>query len=209
MTKYVIKPLDKHGHPVMRAVTSINDDAADDQINEKVLGAVKRGGSKVVNVLCVNTLSEVVLAWGVTRDLDGLNAEIAPCDVEPFKTAPAEPTNETANADAAPAEAKDETEAEGTEESDMAKRKAKSKKGKKSTKVKKTKTARKAGGKIKSGSKTEIVAKLLQRASGCTKDDILKATGWKAVGVMQQAKVCGLKVKKEKEKGKPTRYFVK
>ena len=91
----------------------------------------------------------------------------------------------------------------------MAKRKAKSKKGKKSTKVKKTKTARKAGGKIKSGSKTEIVAKLLQRASGCTKDDILKATGWKAVGVMQQAKVCGLKVKKEKEKGKPTRYFVK
>src|SRR5665213_533604 len=58
MSKYVIKPLDKNGHPVMRAMSSIDSEATDEQINEKVLKAVERGGSKVVNVVCINTLSE-------------------------------------------------------------------------------------------------------------------------------------------------------
>lgn len=196
LPKYVIKPLDKHGHPVMRAVSSILDDATDEQINEKVLGAVKRGGSKVTNVVCVNTLSEVVLAWAVTRDLDGLNAEISPCDVEPFKTAP-----QLANADAAPAEA---NEAEAvTEESKMAK---KSKKAKKAPKAKAAPKAKGAGG-LRAGSKQELLYNMLTRKSGCTTDEAVKATGWKSCGLTVWGKKFGLKVTKEKNKEGTTRYY--
>jgi hypothetical protein len=79
MPKYTVKPLDAHGHPVIRAITSINDDAAEEEINQKVLAAAKRGGSKVANVLLINTLSEVVLAWSIVEGVAG------PCDAGPFQ----------------------------------------------------------------------------------------------------------------------------
>lgn len=55
--------------------------------------------------------------------------------------------------------------------------------------------------------KAALVADLLQRPAGCTGADILKATGWPTVSVPQQAKAAGLKLRKEKTKGEPTRYF--
>ena len=205
MSKYVIKPLDRHGHPVTRGMTSINNTAAEDQINEKVLAAIKRGGTKVVNVLLINTLGEVVLAWEVTRDLDGLNAEAGPCDAGPFQ-----PT--TTALEAEPGESANEPDAQAapegqTEEANMAKKPKKTSKGKKVAKVK-TKSPRKAkaAGEFKKGSKMELVYNLFTRKSGVTSDEMLKATGWKAVGMIQQAKACGLKIKKEKT-DKGTRYF--
>lgn len=74
-----------------------------------------------------------------------------------------------------------------------------------------TKTPRtpKKNGDVRKGSKTEIVKKLLSRASGCTSKEILEATGWPSVSVPAMSKACGLKLTKEKLEGKPTRYFGK
>lgn len=55
-------------------------------------------------------------------------------------------------------------------------------------------------------SKTQIVADLLLRHEGCTRKDILAATGWPSVSVDAQAKASGLKLHKVKE-GRTTTYF--
>jgi hypothetical protein len=60
---------------------------------------------------------------------------------------------------------------------------------------------------IRPGSKLEIVAGLLTRKEGCTTADVLKATDWPAVSMPQMAKSAGLKLRKEKAKGEPTRYY--
>jgi hypothetical protein len=57
----------------------------------------------------------------------------------------------------------------------------------------------------KGESKTQIVARLLQRPEGCTTADALAATGWPAISMPAQAKASGLTLKKEKD-GKVTRY---
>ena len=62
-------------------------------------------------------------------------------------------------------------------------------------------------GELRKGSKTEIIAHLLQRKNGTTTAEILEATGWPAVSVPAMAKAAGLKLQKEKEQGKPTRYY--
>ena len=49
------------------------------------------------------------------------------------------------------------------------------------------------------GTKVAQVAALLTRAKGCTREDILEATGWPSVSVQQQAEMAGLKIKIEKE----------
>lgn len=56
-------------------------------------------------------------------------------------------------------------------------------------------------------SKVEIIAGLLKRKAGCTSKDVLDATGWPAVSMPQQAKAAGLKLRKVKESGEPTRYY--
>lgn len=56
-------------------------------------------------------------------------------------------------------------------------------------------------------SKVAAIAALLTRPEGTTTAEILKATGWPSVSVPQQAKAAGLKLRKEKEKGSPTRYY--
>lgn len=198
--KYVIKPLDKLGHPVMRAVTSVPDDADQDAIDAKVLAAVERGGSKVVAVTLTNTLGEVTLAWSVDE-----KGEVGPCDVGPYKTVPqeagnAEQTTESADADAAPAEANSpDTGAATSEESDMAKK----------AKAKKTPKAKKAAGNggLRAGSKQEMLYNMLTRKSGCTTDEAVKATGWKSCGLTVWGKKFGLKVTKEKSASGITRYY--
>src|ERR1017187_4308136 len=162
--KYVIKPLDARGHPVMRAVTSINDDATEEQIDAKVLAAVERGGSKVVNVLLVNTLREVVLAWVVTDGVAG------PCDAGPFQ-----PT-EAVVSEAASIETETKS---NEEENDVTRRKVSAKKESKPKKI---------AGEVRKGSKTEIVANLLKRKSGCTANECLKAVGWNAISMPYMAK---------------------
>jgi hypothetical protein len=56
------------------------------------------------------------------------------------------------------------------------------------------------------GSKTELIGELLRRKKGCTTADVLKATGWPAVSMPQQAKAVGVGLRKEKN-GKVTRYW--
>jgi hypothetical protein len=67
----------------------------------------------------------------------------------------------------------------------------------------------KASGEVRKGSKTEIVAKLLQRNAGCTSKQVLEATGWPAISMPAISRACGLKLVKEKKKGEVTRYWGK
>lgn len=57
------------------------------------------------------------------------------------------------------------------------------------------------------GEKTMEIKRLLMRKNGCNRKEILEATGWVAVSVQAMAKACGLKLRQEKEKGKPIQYF--
>jgi hypothetical protein len=64
------------------------------------------------------------------------------------------------------------------------------------------------GSGARAGSKTAQVAAMLQSSKGCTRADILKATGWPSVSVQQIAKNVGLKLTSEKE-GRTLRYHAK
>jgi hypothetical protein len=70
----------------------------------------------------------------------------------------------------------------------------------------KTKTKKSNGktAKPRQNKLAKIVA-LLKRPSGCTRDDVLKATGWMAVSMQQQARAAGIKLKINKEQ-RPYRY---
>lgn len=63
-------------------------------------------------------------------------------------------------------------------------------------------------GKMRAGkTKNAIIAALLLRKGGTTNAEILAVTFWPSVSVPQQAKAAGLKLRKEKVQGKPTRYY--
>jgi Protein of unknown function (DUF3489) len=53
--------------------------------------------------------------------------------------------------------------------------------------------------------KTQMILDLLKRKQGCTTADVLKATGWPSVSMPNQARMAGVKLKKEKVDG-VTRY---
>lgn len=55
--------------------------------------------------------------------------------------------------------------------------------------------------------KTAIVGTMLARPEGATLAELLEATGWPAMSVPRQADLAKLDLRKEKEAGKPTRYF--
>ncbi len=59
-------------------------------------------------------------------------------------------------------------------------------------------------------SKVETIGQLLRRKEGCTTAEVLKATGWPAVSMPQQARALGVKLKTEKVDGpngrRVTRY---
>jgi hypothetical protein len=57
-------------------------------------------------------------------------------------------------------------------------------------KMKVKKTSAKGGGKV-------IIA-MLRRANGCTREEVLRETGWSAVSFQQQAKAAGIKLKIDK-----------
>lgn len=104
-----------------------------------------------------------------------------------------------------------------------AKPEAKAKESKvRTTKTKTTKAAKKSAsrtaikgrtaakapeGGIRPGSKLETIVGLLKRPEGCTAKDALAATGWPTLSFPQQARAAGIKLRKEKEKGQPTRYY--
>jgi hypothetical protein len=61
------------------------------------------------------------------------------------------------------------------------------------------------------GESGAVMAKLkemLERKQGCTRPEILEATGWPSVSVQQQAKALGLKLTVDKEQ-QPFRYYAK
>jgi transposase len=65
---------------------------------------------------------------------------------------------------------------------------------------------KKAAPKKKAESKTQQVVALLTRKSGCTRAEVLSATGWTAISMQQVAKVAKLKLSTEKE-GRVLRYY--
>lgn len=75
--------------------------------------------------------------------------------------------------------------------------------------AKAAKVAPKAKAKPASNGKTklELITALLLRKSGCTNADVLEVTNWPSVSMPQQAAAAGLKLRKEKKPGSPTRYF--
>lgn len=52
------------------------------------------------------------------------------------------------------------------------------------------------------------IAALMRRPNGCTADEVLQLTGWKAVSMPQQAKLAGVELVIDKSK-KPFRYMAK
>lgn len=71
------------------------------------------------------------------------------------------------------------------------------------------KAVAKPASKAKGDGKTKLAAigDLLNRKSGCTRKDVLAATGWPSVSMQQQAKALGVKLRMEKKPGENTRYF--
>lgn len=59
---------------------------------------------------------------------------------------------------------------------------------------------------VRSGSKVEIIKKLLARKNGCTSKEVQAACGWPSVSMPQQSKAAGVELFKKKEEGQPTRY---
>lgn len=58
------------------------------------------------------------------------------------------------------------------------------------------------------GTKLAKIEKMLGRPDGCTADEVMRACGWPSVSMPQQAKALGVRLKKEKRPGEPTRYRV-
>jgi hypothetical protein len=71
----------------------------------------------------------------------------------------------------------------------------------------KSTTAKKANGKAAKSRKNKSarIAAMLRRANGCTREEVLKETGWMAVSMQQQARAVGIKLKINKEQ-RPYRY---
>lgn len=65
----------------------------------------------------------------------------------------------------------------------------------------------KGGRKLGGRSKVLLIADMLLRDGGCTRADVLAATGWPSVSMPAQAKLAGLTLQSEKLKGQPTRYW--
>lgn len=65
-------------------------------------------------------------------------------------------------------------------------------------------SAKKTAPKARGNSKTAKVVALLKNG-GCTREQVLKLTGWKAVSMQQLAKSSGLKLKVD-ESQRPFRY---
>ena len=203
MPKFVIRPIDVHGAPVIRGMTSVKDDATPEQIEAQVQQAVKRGGKKVAFVLLCGVDRQVTQAWAVNEGV------VAPIDVTPYLLTEEQLLSNINAAASSPAtEAQPDANVAETEESEMAAKKTKSKKKsvKKVAKTPKTKKAPGAGG-LRTGSQQETIYNLLTRKSGVTSDEAVKATGWKSCSPMTWGKKFGLKVTKEKSAAGVTRYY--
>jgi hypothetical protein len=68
-----------------------------------------------------------------------------------------------------------------------------------------TKSKKSNGKTAKPQNKSARIAVMLRRANGCTREEVLKETGWMAVSMQQQARAAGIKLKINKEQ-RPYRY---
>jgi hypothetical protein len=57
------------------------------------------------------------------------------------------------------------------------------------------------------GEKSKEIVRLMQRKNGVTRAEVLEYTGWPALSFQAFAKSAGVRMRKEKVKGEPTRYF--
>lgn len=128
--------------------------------------------------------------------------------------------------ESAPAEEAKEAEAETEVKVSKTKKASKAKSAKKAAAAKPAKpakaakaakpakaTAKKAskanGAGPRHGTKTATVAAMLQSKKGCTRAEILDATGWPSVSVQQLAKLAGLDLARPEKEGRVFRYRAK
>jgi hypothetical protein len=199
MAKLLILPLDQDMKVIARGKTSLAPGATVNEIADKVGYAAGRGGKKVAFVW-VTTEDQpdrpALAEWHLVNDK---LICVSPPSVQmqsALDNAPEIP-NEVSN---------DE------KETIVASKSKKASKAK--AKVIKAKTAKAKAAKVRNGNgagtcgaKTQLIAELLTRKSGCTTADVLAATGWTAVSMPAMAKACGLTLRKEKEAGSVTKYF--
>jgi hypothetical protein len=69
----------------------------------------------------------------------------------------------------------------------------------------KTTAKKKTNGGSKAGGKSAQVIALMQRPKGCTREEVLVLTGWKAVSMQQLATNAGVKLKID-DSERPYRY---
>ena len=65
-------------------------------------------------------------------------------------------------------------------------------------KAKKAKAPKGKNGNARKGSKSQKIAALLMRPTGCTSKEVLKATGWPTISMPAISKILGLRLRKEK-----------
>lgn len=197
--KIKIHAYDKDGQLLTRACSSV---ATPEEIKDKVVKCFVRGGVGVRSISVTGIGGERLSAWEMIAGSLTQNDEL-------YQTAPASTSAPPAEVDEQPtATAEVQSENQEASVAKTANRKInKVSKKAKAAKVAKPKKEKVARAKGNGSSKTGVVADLLKRKSGCTAAEILKATGWPAVSVPAMAKAAGLKLRKEKEKGSPTRYF--
>jgi hypothetical protein len=194
MAKLLILPLDQDMKVIARGKTSLAPGATVNEIADKVGYAAGRCGKKVAFVW-VTTEDQPdrpsLAEWHLVNDR---LICVSPPSVQmpPASGEVPEIPNEVPN---------DE------EETIVASKSKKASKAKAKVVKAKTAKAKNSNGTGTRGAKTQLIAELLTRKSGCTTADVLAATGWTAVSMPAMAKACGLTLRKEKEAGSVTKYF--
>lgn len=198
MPRLSIIPYDAKNQPIMRAVTSIKEDANEAEIDAQIQRSAKRGGAQVARVE-VKKDGVVLKEW---KAPEGATVK------EPVADEGKGPEGQAQNGPPAETTEASGNTAQNEEEANLAKRKKSSaKKGsKKAAKKTVVKKAPGAGG-LRAGSKQEMLYNMLTRKSGCTTEEAVKATGWKSCGLTVWGKKFGLKISKEKNKNGVTHYF--
>lgn len=183
-----------------RGRTSIDGDASEKAIHQKITAAALRVGKGVHHVDVVDPDGKIE-TWNIDEAGVNLVSQLTGANFNLTEVAAQIPES-TPNSEEDKMATK--TKAKKSPAKTKAKKPAKAKLKAKTNGAAKTP---RVAGEVRKGSKMEIIKSLLLRKSGCTAADLAEATGWKSVAVTLQAGRLGLKLTKEKTKNGDTRYW--
>lgn len=180
--------------PASRGRTSIDSEAAESEIHQKIVGAMLRTGINKVHHVDVVDPDGKTETWNVDLSGENLVSLLSAASIK--LSGDKMPTKKSST------KVKTKTKPKAKKPAKV-KAKVKAKKTNGATNPK----AKHAPGEVRKGSKMEIIQNLLLRKSGCTMPEVLAAIEWPTISMPQRAKELGLKLRKEKVSGKVTRYF--